>query len=251
MNFRQYAQRTWDEAAERYHAEILAATPRISGTMLDVGCDDGEWTDQVRERAGVQPDMVSGIEIVPERRALAEQRGFSVVGADLEQPWPFDGESFDLVHANQVIEHVKRLDHFVGETRRVLRTGGCAVICTENLASWHNIAAVVLGFMPFSLTNISSTGPIGNPFALHSGEPFTRGDSWQHIHVITLTALVGMFEAHGMVVETTFASGYHPLRGRLARQMAHRDPRHGHFIGLRARKATVGSSDAHVSAASS
>jgi SAM-dependent methyltransferase len=251
MNFRQYAQRTWDEAADSYHAEILAATPRISGTMLDVGCDDGEWTERVRMRAGISADVVSGIEIVPERRAMAERRGFSVVGADLEHPWPFAGESFDLVHANQVIEHIKRLDHFVSETRRVLRPRGYAVICTENLASWHNVAAVVLGFMPFSLTNISSTGPIGNPFALHSGEPFSRGDSWQHIHVITLTALVGMFEAHGMVVETTFASGYHPLRGRFARQMARRDPRHGHFIGLRARKAAARNGAGYLPPASS
>jgi ubiquinone/menaquinone biosynthesis C-methylase UbiE len=44
--------------------------------------------------------------------------------ANLDEGWPFEDESFDLVHANQVIEHVGRLDHFVEETRRVLRPGG-------------------------------------------------------------------------------------------------------------------------------
>jgi SAM-dependent methyltransferase len=237
MNLRDYGERTWLEADEHYRAEILKVVPRIGGRMLDVGCDDGDWTERVRRQAGVASVAVSGIEIVPERRDLALQRGFEVVTADLESSWPFGDESFELVHANQVIEHVKRLDHFVAEIRRVLVPGGWAVICTENLSSWHNVAAAVFGYMPFSLTNISSAGPIGNPFALHAGEPITRGESWQHIHVLTLTALIGIFIAHDLVVEQTFAGGYHPLRGRAAQMAARRDPRHGHFIGIRARKA--------------
>lgn len=236
MNLREYAQSVWDEAEADYHDAILNAIGHTDGAMLDVGCDDGQWTDEVRQAAGLEPKDVYGIEIVPDRRALAEQLGFSVVAGDLEQRWPCEDERFALVHANQVIEHVKRLDHFVSEIRRVLVPGGYTVICTENLASWHNVVAAALGFMPFSLTNISSTGPIGNPFALHTGERFDRGDSWQHIHVVTLTGLVQIFEANGLVVERTFAAGYHPLRGRAARELARRDPRHGHFIGVRARR---------------
>jgi SAM-dependent methyltransferase len=239
MNVRDYAQRTWLEAETHYRARILEAIPPLMGRMLDVGCDDGSWTDAVRERAGVTPAAVSGIEIVAERRQLAQERGFDVVTADLEVAWPFKDDVFELVHANQVIEHVKRLDHFVSEIRRVLAPGGWAVICTENLASWHNVAATALGFQPFSVTNISETGPIGNPLALHQGSPFTSGESWQHIHVITLTALTGIFEAHGLEAEETFAGGYHPLRGRLARAAARRFPRHAHFIGVRARKPPV------------
>lgn len=239
MSLRDYGERAWLEADEHYRAEILRVTPRIGGRMLDVGCDDGDWTEGVREQAGVAPAAVSGIEIVAERRELAQRRGFDVVTADLESRWPFEAESFELVHANQVIEHVKRLDHFVVELRRVLVPGGWAVICTENLSSWHNLAAAVLGYMPFSLTNISTTGPIGNPLALHSGGPSTAAESWQHVHVITLTALVGIFTAHDMVLEETFAGGYHPLRGRASRMAARRDPRHAHFIGIRARKPDV------------
>jgi len=78
--------------------------------------------------------------------------------------------SFDVVHANPVIEHVFDLDRFVSEIKRVLAPGGRAIICTENLASWHNVAALFLGFQPFSTTNISETRPIGNPFALHVGD---------------------------------------------------------------------------------
>jgi len=172
----------------------------------------------------------------PGAAAPARARGFEVRGGDLEERWPFEDASADVVHANQVIEHVKRLDHFVGEVRRVLAAGGVAVVCTENLASWHNVAALVLGLMPFSLTDISATGPVGNPFALHAGEPVGRGESWQHIHVLTTVALRDLFAAHGFAVERTFAAGYYPAVGRLATALAARDPRHAHFIGIVARR---------------
>jgi SAM-dependent methyltransferase len=178
---------------------------------------------------------VSGIEVVARRRELATRRGFTVKTADIEARWPFDDGEFALVHANQVIEHVKRLDHFVTEIRRVLAPRGQAVICTENLASWHNVAALLPGWQPFSITTISTTGAVGNPMALHP-EAHEFGESWQHIHVITLRALVELFEVHGFVVEHQFAAGYYPLWGRLGSWAAVKNPGHGHFIGIRARR---------------
>lgn len=235
MGWRDFAQGMWDESEHAYRAALLDVVPRIDGRMLDVGCDDGAWTEQVRERAAVAPSAVAGIEVVPERRALAEARGFTVRDGDLEQRWPFDDGEFALVHANQVIEHVKRLDHFVLEAARVLAPGGAFVVCTENLASWHNVGALLLGWMPFTLTNISSKGALGNPFAMHP-DGGDHAESWQHIHVITLGALRDLLTAHGFEVEEQLSVGYHPLRGRAARWAAARNPAHGHFIGFRARK---------------
>lgn len=237
MGIRQYAERTWADSQIQMEDALRGAVPPITGRMLDVGCDDGAWTEQIRERAGIAPELVSGIEIVDERRALAEARGYEVRPGDLETKWPYEDETFELVHANQVIEHVKRLDHFVLETKRVLKPGGYALVCTENLASWHNIGATVAGFQPFSVTNISNTGAIGNPLAMHQRcGMLEHGESWQHIHVITMVALQHIFTAHGYEVEHSFGGGYHPLRGRAARWALKHDLRHAHFIGLRARK---------------
>lgn len=230
---RRWMQEMWDDAERDYRAQILDLVGAGTGTrLLDVGCDDGAWTAEVAGRLGAAPGAVAGIEIVDERRRLAAARGYDVRAADLDTAWPFPDGSFDLVHANQVIEHVTGLDHFVIEVRRLLRPAGRAIVCTENLASWHNVAALALGWMPFSLTNISDRGSIGNPASLHVGQPPSQGSSWQHSRVLSLRGLRDIFRAHGMVVERAFASGYHPARGRAARVLAHRDPRHAHFIGV-------------------
>jgi len=40
--------------------------------------------------------------------AAAGERGIAVHRGDLEDGLPFESETFDVVHANQVIEHVRR-----------------------------------------------------------------------------------------------------------------------------------------------
>ena len=223
----------WEDAEAGYRLRLLESLPHDpQARMLDVGCDDGEWTSVVAERVGVAPSRVSGIEIVGERRRLAEARGYEVRAADLDGRWPFDDESFDLVHANQVIEHVHGLDHFVSEMKRVLVVGGRAVICTENLASWHNVGALVAGWMPFSLTNISEKGTVGNPYSLHLGAQPAHTSSWQHTRVLSMKGLKGILMMHGLEVTASFASGYYPAFGRLGGALSRRDPHHAHFIGV-------------------
>jgi SAM-dependent methyltransferase len=231
--------RRWNEAEASYHAKILDSLDRDpSALLLDVGCDDGVWTEKVRLRLGIPAAQVYGLELVDARAERARRRGFDVRTADLEEPWPFEDKTFDIVHANQVIEHLKRLDHFVTEVRRVLAPSGTAIVCTENLASWHNVAALALGYQPFSLTNVSSVRPIGNRFALHAGERPER-ESLQHVQVLTLSGLRDIFAANGLAVTASWGAGYHPLPSRLASPLAERDPNHAHFIAVIARAAPV------------
>ena len=53
---------------------------------------------------------------------------------DLHQPLPLGDRSFDLIVSGLVLEHLRELDGFFSEIRRVLRPGGRAVVSTMHPA---------------------------------------------------------------------------------------------------------------------
>ena len=208
----------------------LRAAP-AGGCLLDLGCDDGART--VACAAAARAEEAHGVEVSARAAELARRRGVLVTEADLESSLPFEDGSFDVVVSNQVLEHLVDTDCFVSEIRRLLRPGGLAVISTENLASWHNVAALVLGWQPFSLGNVTARRPgLGNPLAVHRhGE---AGDaSWRHVKVFSYRGLRELVEAHGLAVRALHGAGYYPLPARLARL----DPRHAAFLTVVATKA--------------
>lgn len=229
---RDWLRRLRQAAVADYERCILSfLEPGVSPvSLLDCGCDDGVWTSRLGARVGNV--RLSGIEIVPERRESAQQRGIDARAGDLNREFPFADASFDVVHANQVIEHLSDTDRFIKEIRRVLKPGGYAVICTENLASWHNVFSLILGWQPFSLANVSETRfQIGNPLALHAGERSVNPQSWQHQRVFAWRGLREVFLEHGFKVERCEGSGYYPLPNGFSKI----DPRHAAFLTLKVR----------------
>lgn len=213
----------------------LAAAARPAGPsggrplrVLDLGCWDGATT------AAYLPAGADGFGVeVSHAAALdAARKGLRVVRGDLDRGLPFRIGTFDAVTSNQVIEHLADTDRFIAEAHRVLRPGGRLAVSTENLASWHNIAALVLGWQAFSLTNVSQLRPgLGNPMAnLRHEEPLAAG--WQHLRIFSYRGLRELAEAAGFVDVEVRASGYYPFPSRWAR----RDPRHGAFITVVATK---------------
>ncbi len=200
-----------------------------NGRFVDLGCDDGSWSIQCGARMGTE--HLYGLEIVPEKVAAANSRGVKALQGDLTKPFPFEDNFFDCVHSNQVIEHLTDTAAFMREINRVLRDDGCTIISTENASSWHNIIALLCGWQMFSLTNISHKGGIGNPFALYRGQVDER-NSWQHMRIFAYRGLIEYVECFGFKVESVRCSGYYPLPYWVARI----DPRHGHYIAVKARK---------------
>jgi hypothetical protein len=125
-------------------------------------------------------------------------------------------------------------DTFIKEIHRTLKPEGCAVVCTENLASWHNIFSLLLGWQPFSLSNVCETRfQVGNPLAIHSGESASNPSSWQHVRVFAYRGLTEVFEEHGFGIVHCVGSGYYPLPNRFSKL----DTRHAAFLTVKVRKA--------------
>lgn len=210
-------------------ASLLFPAPERP-TFVDLGCDDGELTQVLAAILGT--DDVHGVEIVAERAEHARSRGVEVRLADLNEPFPYAACTFDVAVSHQVIEHLIDLDNFASELYRILRPGGFALVSTENLASWHNIAALTLGWQPFSLTNLSRTVlGVGNPLSLHRNESALPA-SWRHVHVLASRGLTELLAAHGFEVEVLLGAGYYPLPARLSRW----DFRHAVFLTTRVRR---------------
>lgn len=228
-----YANRLWDEAFALNERNIATLLRGCGGTLVDCGCGDGVVTVNV---AGAAFSRVVGLEIDPEVGAQAASLGVEVVPCDLNERMPLDGGTADALVANQIIEHLSDSDGFFSEAARVLKPGGRLVLSTENISSWHNVAAIALGWQPFSLTNISGRASgVGNPMALHRSEGGTPV-AMQHLRLFTARALREMGGLHGLTAESVLGAGYFPFRGSLSNRLSALDSTHSMFIALEYRR---------------
>jgi len=188
-------------------------------TVLDVGCWDGKNSLLSMEAAHCKNRL--GIELVESAAKEARKKGMEVAAIAADQDrWPWPDESIYCITSNQVVEHLSNLDHFWSEANRVLKPGGVVITSTNNLASWHNIWALVFGWTPFDLTNASTKqSGLGNPLAVHKGETQSQGDSWTHKCIYTARQLFEWQELYGLKREKLYTAGYYPLPASLGRAL--------------------------------
>lgn len=104
----------------------LPAEPRI----LDAGCGTGGYL----KRYALLGDA-TGVDPSPDAVRFCHERGFdSVREAGLED-LPFEDDSFDLVTATDVVEHIAAEEEALSELRRVTAPGG-ALLLTVPAYMW-------------------------------------------------------------------------------------------------------------------
>jgi ubiquinone/menaquinone biosynthesis C-methylase UbiE len=97
-------------------------------TVLDLGCGTGRHSLWLAA-AGADVTAVDFSEgMLGEARRKPGADGIRFVVHDLHRPLPFADATFDLVVSGLVLEHLRELDGFFVEARRVLKAGGRAVV---------------------------------------------------------------------------------------------------------------------------
>ena len=143
-----------DEACRRFGRDPRSARSLEGITILDVGCGGGVLSEPLA-RLGAQ---VTGLDPAPTNisvaRLHAERVGVTVdyrnetVEAVVER-----GETFDMVLAMEVVEHVADRQAFVNACTRAVKPEGCLAMATINRTLRSFASAIVgaeyiLGWLP-------------------------------------------------------------------------------------------------------
>jgi 2-polyprenyl-6-hydroxyphenyl methylase/3-demethylubiquinone-9 3-methyltransferase len=143
-----------DEACRRFGRDPRSARSLEGLTILDVGCGGGVLSEPLA-RLGARvtgldpaPGNVSVARLHAERASLSVDYRHETVEAVVAR-----GETFDMVLAMEVVEHVADVQAFVSACARAVKPGGCLAMATINRTLRSFALAIVgaeyvLGWLP-------------------------------------------------------------------------------------------------------
>ncbi len=110
--------------------------------VLDLGCRDGCLTQHY-----ATGNTVTGVDIDQQALSLAREKlGISTNCLDLNrEQLPFDDNSFDVVIAGEVLEHLVNPPFIIAEVHRVLVSGGVFLGSVPNSFHWRARLAFLKG----------------------------------------------------------------------------------------------------------
>lgn len=101
--------------------------------VLDIGCAAGALLVFLREQGW----HVTGVEISPCANFAKDERGLDVRNIPLEDN-KFPDNSFDVILASHLIEHLNNPGAFLAETFRILKKSGYIFITTPNINGFQS-----------------------------------------------------------------------------------------------------------------
>ncbi|WP_048150686.1 class I SAM-dependent methyltransferase [Palaeococcus ferrophilus] len=172
--------------AQRLFKEIIGEPKNLR--ILDVGVGTGskiEWL--------VEKNEVYGLEINEVAISRAKKRGINVIKANIEERFPFEDKSFDLVICSQVLEHLVRPYKTLQEINRVLKPKGIFIVDVPNHFGLLSRIHILFG---------------GNLYRDHAGywrnEKFFEWN-WPHIRFYTYSGFRNFLSTYGFDILEDFS----------------------------------------------
>jgi len=164
-------------SAERWEFDMACEDAAGAHALLEVGCGTGEFLLR-QKRPGMN---AAGLELNPDAVRVARSRGVDARVASVESLADDEPNRYDCVCSFQVLEHVPEPVPFVQACIRLLRAGGCLIVCVPNNG----------GFIHRDPLNIWNLPP-------------------HHVLLWNLRSLRWLASEHGLAVERVL---YEPLSG--------------------------------------
>lgn len=134
-------------AGVRRYDQISSVVQQLGARkILDIGCGDGRLARAIRAKSPYA--VIHGCDLSTAALARSEglDRQYSV---DLNcGGLPESDESFDLLVASEVVEHLIQPDRVLAEFSRVLRQEGHVVLTVPNVAFWRFRLQALRGQVP-------------------------------------------------------------------------------------------------------
>lgn len=191
---------------------------QLAGTghkVLDVGCYSGDISLAIKNNGNEVVGLDSNVTFVK----MAKERGIPAKFADFEEKFPVASNSFDVIVAGEIIEHIYHTEKFLQECHRVLKKGGELVITTPNINwFWYRFK------MLFGKTL---------PYAIEAGEDTEACPG--HVRYYTVDSLTKTLQKFGFKVELVTSSNM--LNGKVTfEKVAEIWPSMGYHIIVKAKK---------------
>lgn len=163
----------------KVHEQVEKLLPsRQNKTLLDLGAGSGAFA----QRAKTLGFHVTAVDI----SSLQFKAKVQFKSADLNKRLPFRAQSFDVITAIELIEHLENPHSLFREVNRVLKPGGTFILTTPNLTHyWSKLHFLFLNqFYQFDWAN-----------------PKEIIRSFAHINPITLKELIFLANTNEMKIE--------------------------------------------------
>jgi SAM-dependent methyltransferase len=110
-------------------SEFLRTLSR-DGTVYDIGCGTGYWTEQA-VRSGIPRERLVALDLAPRNAAVMRSKGFNAVCGDVLS-LPLKDNVADVAICNGVIHHVPKPRQAYRELVRITKPGGMIFLAVYN-----------------------------------------------------------------------------------------------------------------------
>jgi ubiquinone/menaquinone biosynthesis C-methylase UbiE len=141
---------TWLHHVKRYEFACRYCHDKV---VLDVGCGEAYGSEMLRTEGQARLVVALDINLDP---GLAKKYPRLMLFQGDALNFPFKDESFDIVTAFEVIEHLNDPQKALGEIRRILKRGGIALISKPRRDLWHRTPTNPYHKFEFSFTEFKT-----------------------------------------------------------------------------------------------